>query len=330
MKAALYRRFGPADDVLEIVEMPMPDPGPGEVLVELRASGVNPSDVKLRAGARPGATMAYPYIVPHSDGAGVIVAAGEGVDQARIGQRVWLWNGQWRRQHGTAATHIALPAAQTAPLPEGTDFAAAACLGIPAVTAWTAVLGDGPVSGQRVLVTGGGGSVGRYAVQIAVQAGAEVITTISSPAKAAHANGHDHPAHHTIDYRQQDVAERVLEITGGQGVDRIVEVDFGANIATTERIIAEGGTIATYASAGNMTPTLPFYPLMFRHTRLWMLIVYLLSPAERARATEGLTALLSAGSLSHAIAETHPLLQTAAAHAAVEAGTKLGTVVVET
>ncbi|MEL6774482.1 MAG: alcohol dehydrogenase catalytic domain-containing protein, partial [Pseudomonadota bacterium] len=164
MKAALYRSFGPAADVLEIVEMPTPDPGPGEVLVELRASGVNPSDVKLRAGARPGATMAYPYIVPHSDGAGVIVAAGEGVDQARIGQRVWLWNGQWRRQHGTAASHIALPAALTAPLPEGTDFAAGACLGIPAVTAWTAVLGDGPVSGQRVLVTGGAGSVGRYAV----------------------------------------------------------------------------------------------------------------------------------------------------------------------
>ena len=325
MKAVWYEGFGPAGEVLVHGEMAAPEPGAGEVLVRLHASGVNPSDVKLRAGARPGAVMAFPRIVPQSDGAGVIEAVGQGVDPARAGQRVWVWNGQWRRQYGAAAEYIALPAEQAVSLPGGTSFTQAACFGIPAMTAWAAVLGDGPVEGKAVLVTGGAGTVGRYAVQMARLAGAEVITTVSSAAKAAHAG----PAHHVIDYRQEDVAARVLEITGGRGVERIVEVDFGANLAVTEKIIAERGTIAAYASAADMTPAIPFYPLMFRNARLWMLIVYLLDPAMRRRGEAQLSEWLEAGALSHAVARTFPLAQTAAAHRAVEAGEKLGSVVVE-
>ena len=325
MHAMIYRRFGPADEVLERADLPAPSPGPGEVLVRLRASGVNPSDVKLRAGARPGATMADPFIVPHSDGAGVIEAIGEGVAPARRGQRVWIWNGQWRRSFGTAAELVALPAEQAVPLPEETSFAEGACLGIPAMTAWAAVLGDGPVNGQIVLVTGGAGTVGRYAIQMARLSGAEVITTVSGPDKAAHAG----PADHIVNYREEDVAERVLEITRGRGVDRIVEVDFGGNLDATERMIAEGGTIAAYASAARMRPELPFYPLMFRNVRLWMVLVYLLDPARRRLGEADLARWLEAGALSHAVAETHPMAQTAAAHRAVEAGRKLGSVVVE-
>ncbi|MEL6196398.1 MAG: NADPH:quinone reductase [Pseudomonadota bacterium] len=329
MKAARYHRFGAASEVLEIVELPTPDPQPGEVLVEVRTSGVNPSDVKLRGGARPGATMPYDYVVPQSDGAGVIVATGEGVDPARRGERVWLWNGQWRRQHGTCATHIALPAFQAVPLPDSTAFAEGACLGIPAMTAWAAVLGDGPVEGLTVLVTGGAGTVGRYAIQMARLSGARVITTISSAEKAAHANGHANPADHVIDYRRENVAERVMEITGGRGVDRLVDVDFGANLATTEQIMVEGGTIAAYASAADMTPRLPFYPMMFRNLRLWMLIVYLLDPERRERGHGVLTDWLAAGALDHAVAACLPLSEVAAAHQQVEAGRKLGSVVVE-
>jgi NADPH2:quinone reductase len=325
MKAVWYEGFGPADAVLVHGDMAVPEPDAGEVLVRLHASGVNPSDVKLRAGARPGSVMAFPRIIPQSDGAGVIEAVGPGVDPTRTGQRVWIWNGQWRRQFGTAAEYIVLPAEQAVFLPDTTSFNEAACFGIPAMTAWMAVLGDGPVEGQTVLVTGGAGTVGRYAIQMARLAGAEVITTVSSPEKAAHAG----PADHIINYREADVAARVLEITGGRGVERIVEVDFGANLAVTEKIIAARGTIAAYASAADMTPSIPFYPLMFKNTRLWMLIVYMLDPAMRRRGEAQLTEWLEAGALSHAVAMTFPLAECAAAHRAVEAGEKLGSVVVE-
>ena len=325
MKAVWYEGFGPAREVLHHGEMPAPAPGPGEVLVRLHASGVNPSDVKLRAGARPGATMAFPRVVPHSDGAGVIEAVGEGVDPDRQGERVWIWNGGWRRAQGTAAELIALPSEQAVRLPENTDFAEGACLGIPALTAWYAVLGDGPVDGQTVLVTGGAGTVGRYAVQIARLAGARVVTTVSSAAKAAHAG----PADHVLNYREEQVAPKVMEITEGRGVDRIVEVDFGANQPVTQQTVAEGGTIAAYASATEMEPKLAFYPLMFRNVTLRMLLVYLMDDTRRRRAEADLTRWLEAGALDHAVARTFPLAETAAAHEEVERGEKLGTVVVE-
>lgn len=325
MKAVWYEGFGPAAEVLQTGEMPMPEPGPGEVLVRLRASGVNPSDVKLRAGARPGATMAFPRIVPHSDGAGVIEAVGEGVERAREGERVWIWNGQWRRAHGTAAEFTALPAEQAVRLPDGTTFAEGACLGIPALTAWYGVLGDGPVEGQTVLVSGGAGTVGRYAVQIARASGARVVATVSSPEKAAHAG----KAELVLNYREEQVAPRVMELTKGRGVERIVEVDFGANQGISQEVIAEGGTIAAYASAADMTPTLAFYPLMFRNVTLRMMLVYLLDPGRRRRAEADLARWLDEGRLSHAVAETFPLDRTAEAHEAVEAGQKLGSVVVE-
>lgn len=325
MLAVWYERFGPASEVLQHGQLPTPDPGPGEVLVRLHASGVNPSDVKLRAGARPGATMAHPQVVPHSDGAGVIEAVGEGVDPARTGQRVWVWNAAWRRAFGTAAEFVALPAEQAVPLPENTGFAEGACFGIPAMTAWYAVLGDGPVEGQTVLVTGGAGTVGRYAIQMARLAGARVITTISSEEKARHAGDADH----VINYREQQVGPTVMEITGGRGVDRIIEVDFGANQAVSQEIIAEGGTIAAYASAADMEPTLAFYPLMFRNVTLRMLLVYLLDPERRRQGEARLTEWLREGRLSHAVAETWPLDRTAEAHQSVEAADKLGTVVVE-
>ena len=276
MKAVWYERFGPADAVLQAGEMADPVAGPGEVLVRLHASGVNPSDVKLRAGARVGAVMAYPRIVPHSDGAGVIAAVGPGVDRARIGQRVWVWNAGWQRACGTAAEYVALPAEQAVLLPDRVGFAQGACFGIPAMTAWYGVMGDGPVEGQTILVTGGAGSVGRYAVQMARAAGARVIATVSSARKAAHST-----AEQWVNYRDTDVVGAVMEITGGAGVDRIVDVDFAANQAASLALIKPGGTIAAYASASDMAPQLSFYPFMFKNVRLHMLIVYQLAGALR-------------------------------------------------
>ena len=325
MRAVFYDRFGPASDVLQIGELPDPEPEAGEVLVRLKATAANPSDVKLRAGARPGAVMEFPVIVPHSDGAGVIEAVGAGVDPARIGQRVWVWNGQWRRAFGTAAELIALPAAQAVPLPEGTGFAEGACLGIPAMTAWITLFRDGPVKGQTVLVTGGAGAVGRYACQMARLGGARVIATVSSAEKGRHSTAPD-----WVNYRKSDVADAVLDLTDGRGVDRIVDVDFGANQETSLRLIREGGVIAAYASAGEMTPSLAFYPLMFRSVTLQMPLAYLIPDALRRRGEAQLAEWLAAGVLSHAVVPAGTLADLAAAHDRVATGDKRGTIVAET
>ena len=212
MRAAFYHENGAARDVLQVGEVETPTPGAGEVLVRIKASGVNPSDVKSRQGG-PGRALAFPQIVPHSDGAGIIEQVGKGVDKARAGERVWIWNGQWKRPFGTAAEYIAVPAAQAVPLPDGVDFEAGACFGIPALTAQHAVTIGGSVAGQRVLITGGAGAVGHYAIQFAKMKGAEVITTISTPQKAEHARAAG--ADHVINYKTQDVGAAVRRREGG-------------------------------------------------------------------------------------------------------------------
>ncbi len=290
----------------------------------MHTSGVNPSDVKARAGARGPVT--YPYVIPHSDGAGVIDAIGSGVSPSRIGERVWTWNAAWRRPFGTCAEFVCLPAAQAVSLPSNTGFDAGACLGIPAMTACHAALGDGPLAGKTVLVTGGAGAVGHYAIQFARWSGAQVITTVSSEAKSRHAKAAG--ADHVINYREQDVVAAVRELTAGAGVDRIVEVEFGGNLAVSNQVLKVGGVIAAYGSAAVPTPQLPFYPMMFNHTTLHLLLVYALTDAERARACGLLTSALEAGILQNHIAARFSLDDTAQAHVAVESGTSIGNVVV--
>lgn len=326
MKAITYDRFGRADEVLRLQELPTPAAGPGEVLVRLRASGVNPSDVKARAGARPGVTKPpFPTIVPHSDGAGVIEAVGDGVAASRMGERVWIWNGQWRRAFGTAAEFIALPATQAVRLPEHVPFEQGAVLGIPGLTAVHAVLGDGAVDGRTVLVSGGAGTVGRLAVQVAKASGARVLATArgAQGLDAARSAG----AENVFDYTDTQLADRILAATGGQPVDRIVEVEFGQNAATNAQVIAENGTIAAYGSAKDMAPTLPFYPLMFKAVRIELVLVYLLSDDERAAAIGHLTRLLELQALDLRIARTLDLADCAEAHDIVAGGDRAGSVI---
>lgn len=323
VKAVWYERFGPAHEVLILGEMDVPAPGPGEVLVRVRVSAVNPSDVKLRAGARPGAVMAFSRIVPHSDGAGVIEAVGPGVDPSRIGARAWLWNAGWQRAFGTAAEYVALPSAQACDVPDETGFDEAACLGIPAMTAWYALFGDGAdLAGQTVLVTGGAGSVGRYACQMAELRGARVITTVSSEEKARHSM-----AETWVNYRECDVVEAVMDLTDGAGVDRIIEVDFGANQAAALALIRPGGVISAYASAAEMTPTLSFYPFMFKNVTLRMMIAYRIPATVHRRGALTLGSWLRSRALSHAVEHAGDLSDVAAAHYLVASGGKLGTVV---
>lgn len=322
MRAGYYEANGAARDVLQVGKMDRPEPGDGEVRVRLATSGVNPSDVKSRAGTNR--KLAYPRVVPHSDGAGTIDAVGAGVDPARIGERVWVWNGQWRRPFGTAAEYIAVPAIQAAALPDGTSFEAGACLGIPALTAWHAIHLDGPVAGQTILVAGGAGAVSHYAIQFAKAAGATVLTTVSGPEKAAHAllAGADH----AINYRAEDVGERVKDLTDGRGVDRVIELDITANAALLPGVLAPRGTVVVYGIGGAEAP-LPAPFCLFSSATVKFFLVYELTAAERAAAVAGVNAMLAAGRLHHAIGLTLPLEQIAEAHEAVEQGRVMGNVV---
>lgn len=326
MRAITYTEFGPASDVLTLENLPTPAPAAGEVLVRLATSGVNPSDVKARAGGRPGVTKPpFPKIIPHSDGAGKIEAVGEGVDASRVGQRVWVWNGQWKRTFGTAADYITLPAEQAVPLPEQTSFEQGAVLGIPGLTATHAVLGGGPVAGQKLLISGGAGTVGHLAIQVAKASGAEVIATArgTDGVKAAQAAGADQ----VFDYSDADLADRILAATDGQLIDRIVEVEFGKNSATNAAVIAENGTIAAFGSALDMAPVMPFYPLMFKAVTLDLVLVYLLTKSQRETAISNLTKLLERDMLSLRISHTLPLEDCAKAHDIIAEGNRAGSVI---
>lgn len=324
MRAAWYRRPGPAHEVLEVGELPDPSPAPGEVLVRIHASGINPSDTKRRAGWR-GARMEHPRVVPHSDGAGVIEAVGEGVDAARIGEPVWLYNAQRGRAFGTAAEFCALPAAQAIRLPDPVSFEEGACLGVPASTAHFAVFADGAVRDQTILVQGGAGAVGHYAVQFAAWGGARVIATVSNAQKAAHARAAGAAA--TVNYRREDVVAAVHRLTGGAGVERIVEVDLGANLAVDAALIRPNGIIASYSSTRVPEPVFPYYPLAYKGVTLRLVQAYILPPAARAQAIADITAGLEQRFLCHAIAAVFPLERVAEAHALAESGNALGNVI---
>jgi len=327
MQAISYSTFGPASDVLELTDMPTPSAAPGEVLVRTVYSGVNPSDVKARSGARPGVTKPpFDRIIPHSDGSGVIEAVGNGVSTDRIGKRVWIWNGQWQRPFGTAATHICLPSEQAVDLPDGVSFETGAVLGIPGLTACHAVFGSGDVAGQTVLIHGGAGTVGLLAVQLAKWGGAKVIATARGDGMKA---AQDAGADPVIDYSDGALATAILAANDGNLVDRIVDVEFGVNIATNAEVIAPNGTIAAYGSAKNMTPELAFGPLLFKAVTIDILLIYLLPPAQRAAAITRLHAALDQGALTCPIAETFALADCAAAHEAVEAGKRAGAVLVD-
>jgi NADPH2:quinone reductase len=323
MRAGYYEKNGPAREVLRVAEVDTPQPGPGEVRVRLRTSGVNPSDVKGRAGTTR--KIAFPRVIPHSDGAGEIDGVGEGVPAARVGERVWVWNGQWRRPFGTAAQSIVLPAQQAVALPADVSLEVGACLGIPAYTGWQAVEVAGLKNGSTVLVAAGAGAVGHYAIQLAKKKGATVITTISSPAKAELAR--QAGADHTIDYKREDVGERVMALTGKRGVDAVIEMDLAANAKLLPGVLKPDGIVAVYGGSA-AEPPVPFQFLLQNSITLRFFLVYLMPPKLRERATADITRMLEAGELIHNVAQTFDLDDLVAAHEAVESGKAMGNIVV--
>lgn len=326
MKAAWYSRNGDAQDVLQVGELPTPEPAPGQVRVRLATSGVNPSDVKSRRG-KP---LTDPLIVPHSDGAGVIDRLGEGVPASRLGERVWVWNGQWQRALGTAGEYIVLPEGQAIRLPDQTDFAAGACLGIPALTAIQAVTWAerlvGDLRGHSVLVTGASSAVGHYITQLVTQAGGRVIGTVGSEAKALHARAAG--MQEAIFYKTESVPERVKDLTQGQGVSAIIDMDFSTTAGWAAEALKPHGQVVCYGSNA-LQQTFEYRPWLFHSLGVKFFLVYELTPADRALAIARLTALLTQGNLKHTIGPRFALDQMVQAHQAVEAGQSIGNVVVD-
>lgn len=324
MKAAIYQQTGSAADVLKIVDWDKPAPADGQVLVKLHASGVNPTDTKTRAGIFP-IQGEWSHVMPHHDGAGVIEAVGAGVSKDRIGQRVWLHSVQWGGADGTAAEYAVTPEENAVVLPDNISFAAGATFGVPLLTAYHAVTMDGPVAGKTLLVQGGAGAVGNYAIQIAKQKGATVIATVSSLSKSysAEAAGADH----VINYKKEDLVSRIQELTNGLGVDHIIEVNLGANATLLPGLIKNGGFVAAYGS-DDFEAAFPMVGAVIQQMRFGFFIVFMLPRAVINAATDDLTKMLEANQISAPIHANFPLEQIARAHDTVDAKSTVGNVVV--
>jgi len=322
MRAAWYETNGPAAEVLKVGDRPDPQPGPGEVRVRVSTSAINPSDVKARGGSRK---VIAPYVIPNSDAGGVIDQVGAGVDRSRIGERVWTYNGQWQRAFGTSAQFVCLPSALVVPLPQGLDFDQAACLGIPCMTAHRCVFAEGPVKGKVVLVTGGAGVVGHYAIQLAKWGGATVVATVSSEAKAEHAR--EAGADLVIDYRKDNVVERIRSAFGA--VDQVVDVGFGENLPVTVQILKPFGVITSYSSMRVPQPQYPYYTLHALNPVIRPVLVYSMPDAAKAQAIADIARWVAEAKPLFTIAERYPLDRIVDAHLAVERGAKIGHVIVQ-
>ena len=281
MKAVFYERKGPAREVLQLGEQPLPQPAAGEVRVRVHVSAVNPSDTKQRGGHRGNVTMPFPVVIPHQDGAGVIDAVGAGVDPARVGQRVWIYEATLGRAFGTCA--------------------------------------------EYTTVHGGAGAVGYYAVQIAKIAGARVIATVSRPEQAERAR--EAGADHVLNYREDDLVRRVREITGADwGVDRAVDVAFGANLAVNMELLRPGAVIATYASDAVPEPAVPFWPMLAKDLTVRFVLVYAMSRAAHDEAAAFISEALEAGRFVHQVFQRYPIERCAEAHEATESMRNVGKV----
>lgn len=322
MRAAWYEKQGPPGDVLTVGEMPDPVPGAGEVRIRIAASGINPGDIKKREDSF-GYGMAYPRVIPHSDGAGTVDQVGAGVSSEWVGRAVWCYGAQSYRPFGTAAEFTVVPVDQIAALPRNVSMEQGACLGIPGITAHRAVHVGGPVNGRTVLVQGAAGAVGLCAVQLAHYAGARVIGTVrsSSDEETARANG----AHEVV-LSDRELIKRVKALAA-DGVDHIVEVAFGANVDTDVQLLSAGGSIATYATT-NVTPEIPFWQMVFKNIRVFFLGSDDFPKEAKILAARDLNAALEAGWSGFQIAERVPLAEIARAHELVEHPTRPGRVVV--
>ncbi len=325
MKASWFEAFGSAQDTIKLGELDKPVAGPGEVLVKMKTTGVNPSDVKKRAGAFPN-LLDNGHVIPHSDGAGIIEAVGEGVDASRIGERVFVYQAQYGRLLGTAAEYVAIDSSRAPKLPDNTGFDVGAVIGIPIMTAHRCVFADGDVKDTTILITGGAGRVGYYAIQWAKWGGAKVIATASNDADKALCL--EMGADAVVNHREENWGEAVVEANGGAKVGRIVDVEFGQNLPEVLKCADFNAVIATYSSTVVKQPELPFIQMMFMDLTIRMVIVYAMPEEAKMQAIADTTKLLEEGKLQHRIAHSLPFNEMARSHELIEQGGFGGCVVV--
>lgn len=326
MKAAYYERQGKASEVLRLGDLPVPLPGPGEVRVCIHASGLNPSDIKARTGFS--GPSAFSLVIPHQDGAGVIDAVGPGVAPTRVGERVWVFEAQYRRPFGTAAEYAVVPAHQAVPLPGNVSFEVGACLGVPALTAHRCLFADGDIKDRALLVQGGAGAVGTAAILLAKWAGAWVAATVSTPdqADAARRAGADL----VIDRWSEDVAAIVKLHTGQRGVDRIVDVSLQDNFDIDMASLAGGGIISAYAvGAAADQLSLPLLKAMIAGCLLRFVYIYTVPAAAKSAAVSAITQCLEDGAYTPTIGMQVPLDAIVDAHEAQETGRMIGKIIVK-
>lgn len=325
MKAAWYENTGEPQEVLQVGEMDIPKPKADEVLVRLYASGINPVDIKRRSGNYKG--QGYTCIIPHDDGAGIIEAVGEEVDSTRIKERVWVYNGRHNRAFGTAAEYIAIPSKYAVRLPDNTSFTEGACLGVPAMTAHRCLFQDGSLDGKTVLIQGGSGMVGQYAIQLAKWAGATVIATAGEDKKLEIAR--QLSADCAINYKTEDVVEQVKKFTKDAGVDRIIEVELAININVDYSILKPSGVIAAYASDASDEMNIPFTPLVLKCSTIHFVGVFFMPESAHKLAIADLTKCMEQGVINHPIDERFSFDEIVKAHEKSKSGNTIGKNVIE-
>ncbi|PPR66337.1 MAG: 2-haloacrylate reductase [Alphaproteobacteria bacterium MarineAlpha3_Bin7] len=324
MKAACYKQLG-GPEVLEILDLEIPEPGPGEVRVKVNVSGVNPSDWKARRNGRGGG-MGFDMIIPHSDGSGTVDAVGDGVESPLIGEKVWTVNAQYKRPFGTAAEYVVVPRNYVFKLPKSTSLEEAACFGIPFLTAYRALTVDGDISGQNILIQGGAGSVGHHLIQIAKWLGAKVLTSVSSEEKERYVI--DAGADEVFNYRDSKFVENILSSTNGVGVDRIIEVDVASNIKTYDQILKPKGAAIIYGTSLPVAEA-PSYSFIVREAKLQWILVYELNDEQREQGVSLLNDMVVSGKLKTTISQKFSLEEVAEAHKTVEDAQHIGNVILE-
>ncbi len=326
MKAVWYERYGEARDVLEYGDMTDPIPGAKEVRIKVKASGLNPSDVKRRKGTSV-ANPALPRVIPHMDGSGIVDLVGSNVQNFAAGDRVWVYEAQLGRPFGTAAQFVVVPQHRVVKLPESIDFETGASLGVPAMTAHRCLFLDGPIEGKTILVQGGAGGVGNFAVQFAKWGKAgKVIATVSSDEKAKIAS--EAGADQVLNYKTDDVIKKLKE-TSPEGVDLVVDVDFGANLEIDSAVLKPNGVISAYSSDSEPEPKISFRSLMGKGLTAHFVLVYIMSEEAHERAISDIQDALHKGFLKPKIAARFPLARTVDAHELLESGRALGKIIVD-
>lgn len=324
MRAAHYAETG-GPDVLRVGDLDDPAPGPGEVLVRVAASGVNPTDCKRRAGQR--GPLPFPRMVPGYDAAGTVEAVGEGVHRARVGTRVWVWEGAHGKWDGTAAERVRVPASRAIPLPDGVAFDEGACLGVPAITACHALMLAAPLEGEAVIVTGAAGAVCNYVVQLAKAMGARVLAVVRGT-EDRDEDASRAGADYVVNTDREDFLEAALAFTDGAGARCLVDVDLGAHLGFAWRMVAQNGTIASFGSATNPKPVLDWPRFMYRNIRLCGVAIFEVPEPAKLAAAGFVQKCLEEGRLRHRIDRRFRLDEIAAAHTRQETGRPRGKIIV--